>query len=279
MKDKKEITEYILKELNDILAILDADEYPETYECASMLYNGGENELPPVYDVATALVTCDERAAMHSVVFDFITELYLYDIELGNENAMNDLGALYYDGRGCNQDFTKAVYYYNMAAENGSRQAQENLGYCYYYGRNMPVDYEKAFNYFALGAFDGHIISLYKIGDMYLNGYYVEKNEKEAFRIFERCMEIMTEEAAPIAAGPVFLRLGNAHLYGKGTDVNAKTALICYQNAERYLFDMVNNGDEMYKKSLEAAVKGQEKAREMLNKELPTQTWLDGIKN
>ena len=160
-----------------------------------------------------------------------------------------------------------------MAAENGNRQAQENLGYCYYYGRNMPVDYEKAFHYFALGAFDGHLVSLYKIGDMYMNGYYVPKNEKEAFLIYEHCMNTMTDEAARYAAGPVYLRLGKAFLYGKGTEANAQTALICFQKAEVFLYGMVKNGDVMYKKSLQAAVDGQQKAREALRRELPEKEW------
>lgn len=79
---------------------------------------------------------------------DFVIELLEMEIEVGNDDAMNDLDAMYYDGTGCEQSFEKAVYYYNMAAEHGNRQAHENLGYCYYYGRNMPVDYEKTFHYF-----------------------------------------------------------------------------------------------------------------------------------
>ena len=256
---------FIESEINDILAILNAEEYPETYGYLSMIITGEIDKFPCAYDIAANLVECDKTSAMHTVLFDFIVDLYESEIEDGNENAMNDLGAIYYNGRGCEQDFKKAMYYYNMAAENGSRQAQENLGYCYYYGRDVAIDYEKAFHYFALGAFDGHLISLYKIGDMYQNGYYVKKNENEAFRIYERCMNLMTDEVAEVVAGPLFLRLGNALLYGKGTKVNAKSALICYQNAERYLFDMVNGGDVMYKKSLEAAIIGQAKARNVLN--------------
>ena len=210
---------------------------------------------------------------MPRVLFDFIADLYKDAIEAGNTNAMNDLGALYYDGRGCEQDFTKAVFYYDMAAKLGNRQAQENLGYCFYYGRNVPVDYEKAFHCFALGAFDGHLISLYKIGDMYLNGYHVEKNLTEAFHIYIRCIETMTDEAVPVVAGPVFLRLGNCFLNGTGVEENAKNAFICYQNAERYLYDMVARGDVMYKKSLQAAIEGQSKAREKLADALPKQEW------
>lgn len=239
---------------------LDPEQSPE----AAAYFETHIDEEISAYDLATALVQCDKTKDMPRVLFDFIVDLYKDAAAAGNTDAMNDLGALYYDGRGCEQDFTKAVFYYDTAAKLGNRQAQENLGYCYYYGRNMPVDYEKAFHYFALGAFDGHLISLYKIGDMYQNGYYVEKNPTEAFHIYNRCLDIMTDEAAPIVAGPVFLRIGNCFLNGTGVEENAKNALICFQKAETWLYDMVAGGDTMYKKSLKAAIDGQAKAREKL---------------
>ena len=243
---------------------LDPDLLPETVD----FLESHLNENFSAYELATALIECDRTVDMPRILFDFIANLYRKAIDSGNTDAMNDLGALYYDGRGCEQNFKNAVYYYDMAAKLGNRQAQENLGYCYYYGRNVPVDYEKAFHYFALGAFDGHLISLYKIGDMYMNGYYVEKNPTEAFRIYERCLETMTDEAAPTVAGPVFLRLGNAFLYGNGTEENAKSALVCLQKAELYLYDMVARGDWMYRKSLQDAIDGQGFAREKLAKDV-----------
>ena len=246
------------------IPVLDPKLYPET---AEFLKRNNIEDFSD-FELATALVDCDKTVPMAKELFDFIVKLYENAIAEGDIYAMNDLGALYYDGRGCEQNFEKAVYYYEMAAKNGNRQAQENLGYCYYYGRNVDVDYEKAFHFFALGAFDGHLVSLYKIGDMYMNGYYVEKNPTEAFHIYERCMETMTDEAATTVAGPVFLRLGNAFLYGNGTEENAKSALVCFQKAELFLYDMVADGEWMYRKSLEDAIEGQAKAREKLNENI-----------
>jgi len=246
---------------------------PETSPEAIEFFEAHIDDELSSYELATALVQCDKTVDMPRILFDFIVDLYKDAVSTGNTDAMNDLGALYYDGRGCEQDFTKAVFYYDRAAKLGNRQAQENLGYCYYYGRNIPVDYEKAFHYFALGAFDGHLISLYKIGDMYQNGYYVEKNPTEAFHIYDRCIQTMTDEAAPLVAGPVFLRLGNCFLNGIGVEENAKNALICFQQAERYLYDMVARGDAMYKKSLQASIDGQGKARAKLVEQLPKQEW------
>ena len=268
-------SDYIISEVEKIFSMLDAEELPETHRfLASIMDDEGFVNASP-YDIASNLVECDKPNELPEVLVEFITEMFETAIADGNCDAMNDLGAQYYNGSRCfEQSFEKALYYYNMAAENGSRQAQENLGYCYYYGRNMDKpDYEKAFHYFALGAFDGHLISLYKIGDMYLNGYYVKKNEKEAFLIYMRCLDTMTDDAAKIVAGPVYLRLGKMFLNGIGVELNYKNALICYQKAEAFLYDMVADGDAMYKKSLDGAIKGQAQAREKLLAELPENEW------
>ena len=253
--------EKIKKLINNAAEVIDAGEYPGVSSFFTELSRERAENMESPMEIISQLY---EMKPLPKAAWDFIIELLKLEIDNENDDAMNNLGAMYYNGAGCEQSFEKAVYYYNMAAERGNRQAQENLGYCYYYGRNMPVDYEKAFHYFALGAFDGHLISLYKIGDMYANGYYVEKNEREAFVIYMRCLDTMTDEAAKVAAGPVYLRLGKAFLYGKGTEANAETALICYQKAELFLYDMVKSGDAMYKKSLNAAVDGQTRAREKL---------------
>ena len=112
-----------------------------------------------------------------------------------------------------------------------------------------------------------------KIGDMYQNGYYVKKNPKEAFLIYNRCLDTMTDEAAPTVAGPVFLRVGNAFLEGLGTEKNAMNALICFQKAETFLYDMVAGGEVMYRKSLRSAIDGQAKARKILAEALPSDQW------
>lgn len=80
-------------------------------------------------------------------------------------------------------------------------------------------------------------------------------------------------EAAKFVAGPVHLRLGKMFLNGLGTEKNYRNALICYQKAEAFLYDMVAAGDPKYKKSLQAAISGQAKVRELLLDELPEDEW------
>lgn len=267
---------WYIDEVEAVLNTLNSDEYPETYGYLQDLFEVDEMQ-DEAFEVATNLTQMDPGKDWTPELIDLITKLYTYEIDNKNAAAMNDLGVQYYDGnRGFEQSFEKAINYYQMAADLGDRQAQENLGYCYYYGRCGEPDYEKAFNYFALGAFDDHIISLYKIGDMYYNGYYVQKNHTEAFTIYRHCLDIMTDEAARVTAGPVYLRLAKCYLKGHGVEVDLMAALNCYQKAEFYLTKMViEDGNYMYKKSLDGAIEGQKKVREELAKYIPSKDWID----
>ncbi len=262
-----------VKEIEDVLAMLAGDELPQVRGYLAGIAAGEYDEDLTALDLANELTVLDIPQRFPDFLIRFITELYLREIENGSDEAMNDLGAQYYDGsRGFEQSFEKAIYYYKMAAVRGNRQAQENLGYCYFYGRDGKPDYEMAFHCFALGAFDGHLISLYKIGDMYLHGLYVEKNEAEAFRIFLRCLDTMTPEAEGRVAGPVYLRVGRMLLEGRGTEPDPKGALGCFQKAEIYLYNMIAEGNDMCRKSLGDAIMGQARAREKLASQLGENT-------
>ena len=209
------------------------------------------------YEIARAFQIFDRSKNLTREMFDFVVSEYKNEIANGNVDAMVDLGSLYYIGHGCEQDYTKAIYYYEMAANLGSEEAVENLGYCHYYGRNVRIDYKKAFHYFAIGAFNRRPISLYKIGDMYKNGYYVEKNLNEAFKIYQQAYDLQDEDSL----GPICLRLGRAYLNGEGIETDPKQALKFFQLAEHYLYEMLLDGNEMYFNSLKEAVDCQDLAR------------------
>lgn len=100
-----DITSKVLRE--KIRLELDPKQSPE----AISFLKKTESEDFTSYELATKLAECDKTAVMSQALFDYIVELYLEAIQDNNANAMNDLGALYYDGRGCEQDYSKAVYY------------------------------------------------------------------------------------------------------------------------------------------------------------------------
>lgn len=262
MLDRYELYE----EVQGVLSMMGPEELPECRAYLAGLTAAGEGEIgaTPI-EVAEALMGMDRQEKLPEYMISFITELYESEAACGNDCAMNNLGALYYNGaRGFEQSFEKAMFYYKLAAARGNRQARENLGYCYYYGRGGAPDYEAAFRCFSLGAFEGSAVSLYKIGDMYLKGLYVEKDEQEAFRIYMSCLRAISQEDESRASGPVHLRLGRMFLEGVGTEQSTANALICFNKAELCLYDMVARGEHMYRRSLREAIKGHTRAGALL---------------
>ena len=227
-------------------------------------------------DLWGAVMESDKQYPIEENVAQLIEEILLDEVADGQADAMCDLGALYYTGRlGGKKDYSKAIEYYEMAARLGSRQATENLGYCYYYGRLGDFDYKKAYHYFVKGALDGHIISLYKIGDMYKDGLYVEKDEKEAFFIYKRCLAIMQDYQERMFGADVYIRLADCYYRGEGTDKDLVLALEYYQKAELLYYPRVAKGDFLYKKQYERTIEMQQLVREELKKAIPDYSWTE----
>ena len=76
----------------------------------------------------------------------------------------------------------KAIYYYNLAAEQESPMAQFKLVLIYLYGEGVPVDYEKALHYFKLSAEGGKVESFRLIAAIYEDGLGVPKSD-ENFKV------------------------------------------------------------------------------------------------
>ena len=55
---------------------------------------------------------------------------------------------MYNCGEGVEQDFSKAMEWYEKAYELGSSAAAENLGYMYLYGEGVEINQEKANEWF-----------------------------------------------------------------------------------------------------------------------------------
>lgn len=259
-----------------ILNTVDETIYPEIYQ---VIFDAIDLDEKIVYedpmDIAIRLHVADGILPFPDYVLEFLIEVYEEELLLNNPDAALNLGSLYYTGRAGQQDFIKALEYYTLASDWGSRQAQENLGYCYYYGRGTDVDYQKAFHYFALGAFDGHITSLFKIGDMYRNGYYVDRNEDEAFRIYNHCYEKLTSESLHFAGAEVMIRMADCYYQGIGTDIDDKKALYFYQQTEYFCLDRLENGDYFVKGLYEKSIRLQADVREKLIKNLPDFEWTE----
>lgn len=267
--------QYLYDKLNHILATIDKDVYPEIVSIIQYNTSPDGKVFEDAFEFAAQLHHADQVSLLPGEVAALIVEIYLEEIERGNVPAMTNLGALYYTGRGGEQNYEKALTYYLMADRCGEPQATENLGYCYYYGHTGTVDYEKAYHYFVKGALVDRLNSLYKIGDMYENGFFVDKDESLAFRIYQRCYHNMSEKDIERVGADICLRMGNSYYYGIGTEKNLDSALQYYQEAERYYYRKLRGGDFFAKKGLKDVIVRQNEIRAVLADTVPNFDWAD----
>ena len=103
------------------------------------------------------------------------------------------LATLYYDGG----DYKKAKYWWEKAAEQGDSDAQNNLGYIYFYGKGVEIDYEEAF-YWTIKAATSFYVSVeaqYRLSEMYEKGLGVPRDYDKAKYWREKADAQKKEEA------------------------------------------------------------------------------------
>lgn len=94
----------------------------------------------------------------------------------GDLRSQCDLGVMYCEGLGVNQDYKNAFYWYKKAAEQGFSDAQLNLGLMYSKGPGRVLSYSHAFFWFKKAADQGNIAAQRDLGVMYYEGLGVNKN-------------------------------------------------------------------------------------------------------
>jgi TPR repeat protein len=75
--------------------------------------------------------------------------------ELGDAEAQYNLGVMYDEGAGIDQDYVTAASWYRKAASQGFVDAQTNLGMMYYEGLGIPRDLAAAAEWFRRAASQG----------------------------------------------------------------------------------------------------------------------------
>ena len=90
-------------------------------------------------------------------------------------------------GEGGDTNHAEAVRQYEVAAAAGSAKALNGLGYEYFYGNHLQKNATKAYGYFAEAArLDADGDSNFNAAHCLAHGIGVEKNVKEAARLYER---------------------------------------------------------------------------------------------
>lgn len=83
---------------------------------------------------------------------------------VGDAAAQYNLGVMYLEGQGVEQDVVKAVEWYEKAVAQGLAEAQYNLGWMYATGKGVSQNYAKAIDLFEMAAAQGDAESQYNLG-------------------------------------------------------------------------------------------------------------------
>ena len=109
------------------------------------------------------------------------------NVENGIPAAMRQLGWSYTNGLyGLVPSHKKAARLYQRAADLGDVDAMYNLGCAYERGHGVKLDNKKAVKYYRMAADQGDTNAEYNLGVMYRNGDGVAQNIAEAARWLER---------------------------------------------------------------------------------------------
>ncbi|WP_455245551.1 tetratricopeptide repeat protein [Petrachloros mirabilis] len=114
----------------------------------------------PVEDLAAKMRAEDEAAARE----------VLKSAEGGDVSAQNEMGRLYYEGKGVPQNYRQAKQWFEKAAKKGDAAAQVNLGMLYLHGDGAPQSAQMALFWFRQAAEQDNAAGLGKLGLMHEQG-------------------------------------------------------------------------------------------------------------
>ena len=163
--------------------------------------------------------------------------------ELGNADALNELGLMYNDGNGVEQDYGKARAYYEQAAELGSQYAMCNLGWMYEHGQGVEADGKKAAALYEQAAELGNADAMRNLAQLYYDGNGVEQDYKKAAAWFQKAADLGNDEA--------MFSIGYMYKNGEGVEQDYGKAREYYElAAERGNYMAMNNLGVLYENAL-----------------------------
>lgn len=113
-------------------------------------------------------------------------EKWLQAAELGNPQAMFNLGTLYANGEGVSGDAEQALNYFRRAADAGLAAAQHNLALAYYQGKGVERSIPRAKTWWQRAAEQNHPQAQFNLGVLLWKGEEVAHDETEALKWFRK---------------------------------------------------------------------------------------------
>ncbi|TWB34311.1 hypothetical protein FBZ90_12611 [Nitrospirillum pindoramense] len=165
----------------------------EKGDAEAQTYLGWIYEEPPV-----TIEPASGQGAPPRFVHDNVKARAWYEkaVAQGQAHAMNNLGSLYFLGRGVPQDPAKGLALFKRAATNGDLQAQKNLAAIYSLGIGTLKDPEEAARWGAEAAQQGDQHALFYLSTRYEVGDGVPKDAVAAYILLNLSHKTSPEAAA-----------------------------------------------------------------------------------
>ena len=99
--------------------------------------------------------------------------------EQGDAPAQNNIGMMYKDGKGVKQDYKQAIFWLSKSVAQDYHEAKNNLGYMYENGFGVKQDLGRAEELYNEAAQNGVLAAKYNLGGLYSNSIPYVKTSKE----------------------------------------------------------------------------------------------------
>ena len=237
------------------------------------IVNGYDPEIAQCKDSAIACSRGDSYYEGKGVQRDYqkALEWYLKAEELGYTGCLNRIGWMYESGKGCVADYRKAREYYERSVKtsaSNSEYAAWNLGSLYYDGKGVSRDYRKALEWYLKAEELGHTGCLNRIGFMYESGKGCVADYRKAREYYERSVETSAWDSKYAASN-----LGDLYYGGKGVILDYGKALEWYLKAEKMGHTRCLNRIGWMYESGKGCVADYRKAREYYERSVETSAW------
>lgn len=135
-------------------------------------------------DSALELGLLEESSACGEPDYSLAARYYAKAAEKNLAQAQNNLGALYYEGKGVSKDYATAQRLYGQAAEAGHPVAQYNLAVMIGQGRAGEPDRASMIDWLSKSAAQGYARAQAQLARFYLEGVGVDKDPVKAAQLF-----------------------------------------------------------------------------------------------
>lgn len=161
---------------------------------------------------------------------DYTKAFYYYSLAAAQNDkiAVNNLGSLYYSGIGTERSTVKAAQMFEKAVELGNSEAAVNLAFIYLTGMGLPKNYGKAMSLFQVAAEDNNPTAQFMLGYAYYRGFGVKKDLRKAFALMKEAATSKYDDAQYV--------LAKMYMNGDGVAKN-------YGNAVKYLSASATQGN------------------------------------